>query len=103
MHARIATFEIPTGMPREAGEQVIAEIRKRIDAEGGPEGAQRVVILADRDAGKVHNVTFFESAEHMAAAEEFFEQMTPVRPPDGSDPGRRTDVGHFEVMLDHTL
>ena len=103
MHARIATFEIPMDMPREAGEQVIAAIRTRLEEADGPTGAQRVLILADREQGRAHNITFFDTEENMTAAESFFEQMTPVQPPGGGDPGTRLAVNRYEVMLDHEV
>ena len=101
MFARMATFEIPPDTSRERGEQIAAEVRRRIDDEqNGPAGAQRVLILVDRAGNRAHNVTFFDTKENMEAAEAFFEAMTPVSADEG---GRRTDVGHFEVLLDHEV
>ena len=102
MHARIATFEIPTAMKREDGEKLVAALRERITSEGGPAGAERVLVLVDPDARRGLNLTFFDTAEHMRAAEAFFENMKPVQV-EGVDSGRRIDVGHFEVVMDHPI
>ena len=102
MHARIATFEMQSGMKREDGERLVEAVRARITGEGGPEGAERVLILADPDNGRGLNITFFDTGEHMQAAESFFENMTPVQV-DGVDSGRRVDVAHYEVMMDQDV
>jgi hypothetical protein len=102
VHARIATFEIPAHMPREDGERLVEAVRARITGDGGPEGADRVLILADPDNGRGLNITFFDSAEHMQAAESFFEDMKPVQV-EGVDSGRRIDVAHYEVMMDQDV
>ena len=97
MHARMATFSIPPEMEREQGEQIVEEVRRRITEQGGPDGVQRVMILVDMDKRIARNVTFFDTKEHMDAAESYFENMTPVAPDSG---GRRTEVAHFEVAMD---
>jgi hypothetical protein len=100
MFARIATFEIPPNAPREVGDRIAAEVRRRIQEETGPEGAERVLIVVEPDRQRALNITFFDSEEHMKAAESFFDKMTPVEP---DRRGRRTDVGHFRVVLDEPV
>lgn len=104
MFVRIATFEIPKDMPREAGEKVIEAVRQRMaESDDRPEGAQRLVIAAAPGLGRVVNMTFFDTGENMEAAEPFFDAMTPVQPEGVDAGGRRLDVSHFEVMLDEDL
>ena len=97
MHARMATFQIPPDMPEEAGEQIVAEVKRRMYEEEVPAGIQRAMILADRDLGIARNIVFFDTKEHMDAAESYFQNMTRIRPDVGGD---RTEVAHFEVMMD---
>ena len=97
MYARMATFQIPPDMPEEAGEQIVAEVKRRMTEDDVPAGIQRSMILADRDLRIARNIVFFDTKEHMDAAEPYFENMTPVRPDAG---GTRTEVAHFEVMMD---
>ncbi len=100
MYARMATFEIPPNTPAERGERIAAEVRRRITDEERPARAQHVMILIDRQRNRALNLTLFDTREHMDAAEPYFEAMAPVIP---DNPGRRTDVGHFEVVLDEAV
>ena len=102
MHVRAATFEIPTEMKREDGEKVVSALRERITSQGGPEGAERVLVLVDAEGRRGLNLTFFDTAEHMQAAEAFFDAMTPVQV-DGVESGRRIEVRHFELMMDQEV
>jgi hypothetical protein len=98
--ARIATFEIPPGTPPEVGERIVEGVRRRMSEGGGPTGAERVLILAEPERNRALNITLFDSEENLKAAEPFFESMTPIEPERG---GRRTDVGHFRVLLDEAV
>ena len=97
MHARMATFSIPADMPEEAGEQIVAEVKRRMTEDEVPAGIQRAMIFADRDLRIARNIIFFDTKEHMDAAEAYFENMTRIRPDAG---GERVEVAHFEVMMD---
>lgn len=44
-------------------------------------------------------MSIFESEEAMSAAESLFEEMQPATQEGGS---RRTDLGHFELLLDES-
>ena len=100
MYARIATFEIPADRPPEVGDRIVAEVRRRLTEGGGPTGAQRVMILIEPDRQRAVNITLFDSEANMKAAESFFEAMQPIEP---DARARRTDVGHFRVMLDEPV
>ncbi len=100
MYARIAFFEIPAAAPPEVADRIAAEVRRRVTEEGGPAGAQRVMIVMEPERRRAMNITLFDTEANMDAAEPFFEAM---QPPDADARGRRTDVGHFRVMLDEPV
>ncbi len=100
MYARIASFEIPADAPPEVADRIVAEVRRRVTEQGGPVGAQRLMIVMEPDRQRAMNITLFDTEANMAAAESFFEAMPP---PDADARGRRTDVGHFRVMLDEPV
>ncbi len=56
------------------------------------------MIVMEPDRRRAMNITLFDTEANMAAAESFFEAMQPPDPR-----GRRTDVGHFRVMLDEPV
>lgn len=99
MYARIATFDIPADAPPEMEQRVVSEVRRRVIEEPAPDGMQRMMMLVDRERNRALGVSIFESEEAMTAAESFFEQMQPATQESGS---RRTDVGHFEILLDES-
>jgi hypothetical protein len=66
-----------------------------------PPGLRRVMVFADR-AGKRHSfVTFFDSKEAIAAAEQRFEEMGNEIPEEIR--GRRTSVDVYELVHEETL
>ena len=90
-YVRVATFDADNA----ALDALVAEI----DAAGGaPEGlpATRIIVLADRSAGKVVVATRFGSAEDLATGSAVLEGMTP--PPEGGM--RRISVESYEVVLE---
>jgi len=90
-YVRVATFDADIA----ALDALVAQI----DAAGGPpEGlpATRIIVLADRSAGKVVVATRFGSAEDLAAGSAVLEGMTP--PPEGGM--RRVSVESYEVVLE---
>ena len=108
MHVRIAEFEAdPASM-----DQMVNGIREslRQGREGGtPEGmtdeqregmsgVTRVMLMLDRGAGKVVNLTFTETEDEMRRADQALNSMSP--PGDGP---RRTGVGTYEVALDEPM
>lgn len=92
MFARVARFE---GADLD---RLQAEAASRQEPSDLPEGLRRVIVLADRASGEHLFVTFFDSADAIAAAEARFEQMGDEIPE--SVRGRRVAVGVYEVVLD---
>ncbi len=94
MYARIAAFE--------GGD--VDELRRRNEertadgANGMPQGVRRVLLL---EGQRRLFVTFFETREAMAAAEERFESMGDEMPE--SVRGRRLSVDTYEVLLDEEV
>lgn len=99
MYARIATFEIPADGPPEMEKRVVSEVRRRVTEGPGPDGMQRMMMLVDREKNRALGVSIFESEDAMRNAESFFEAMQPATRDSG---GTRTDVGHFEILLDES-
>jgi hypothetical protein len=93
MFARVATFE---GGDRDALRQVNEE-RMRDGTMLPPPGVQSVLVLEDREADRHLFMTFFESRDAIAAAEERFEQMGEEIPEELR--GRRLSVEVFEVAF----
>lgn len=91
MYARIAAFE--GGDADELKRR--NEERMAAGASGLPEGVQRVLVLQGQ---RRLFVTFFESREAMAGAEERFEAMGDELPE--SVRGRRLTVDTYEVLYD---
>ena len=87
MYARIATFEGATG---------IDETAKQIQESERPEGipATELYLLADRDAGKVVTISFYETESDMQKGHETLEAMSPP----GGGFGKRSSVDLLEVV-----
>ena len=87
MYARIATFE---------GATAIDDTIKQIEASDRPEGlpAKEFFLLADRAAGKVIVLTFFETEEDLKTGNETLNAMS--APGDGF--GTRVGVDVLEVV-----
>jgi hypothetical protein len=90
-YVRMATFE----MDDAALAALVQELR---NADGPPEGmnATRLIVLADRSAGKVMVGTRFPSEEDMRTGSAMLEGMSP--PDEGNR--RRTAVEVFEVAYE---
>ena len=93
-YARVVTFE--------ADEAALDALVGQISAESGaPEGipATRIIVLADRDAGKVVVSTRFASQADLEQGAATLEAMSPP-----ADMGniRRVSVEVFEVALERT-
>jgi hypothetical protein len=97
MWARVASFE---GGDFERLRQM-SEERMGSGTTGMPEGVRRVLVLADRDAGRRLFIAFFDSSEAIRAAEPRFEQMGDEIPDDVR--GRRTSVDVYEVAFDEPV
>lgn len=63
----------------------------------GLSGVTRVMLLVDRNAGKVANVVFTDSEDELNRADEALNSMSPQ----GS--GRRTSVEKYELAIDQTM
>ena len=74
--------DVPEGVPPEAA----AALRSSVS---------RVLGLADLRGGGEANAVFCETEDDLRRADEILNAMTP---PEGD--GRRTDVAHYEVLLD---
>ena len=97
MYVRVATFE---GGDEERLQELNRE-RMRAGTMNPPPGASRALVLGGNPGGRRLFLTFFDSREAIAAAEERFEQMgdeisEEVR-------GRRLSVDVYEVVFDETL
>jgi len=97
MWTRVATFE--GGNQQEL--QRLNEERMQSDEMNPPEGIKRVLLLADADNNRRLFISFFESKDAMAAAEQRFEAMGDEVPEDVR--GRRTSLDYYEVALDQAL
>jgi hypothetical protein len=94
MFARVASFE--------GGDTERLRELNRERMEGGtmglPEGIRRAMVLNDEAGGRRLFITFFDSPEAVAAAEERFSSMGDEIPEDVR--GRRTSVDVYEVVFD---
>ena len=108
MHVRIAEFEAD----RASLDQMVDGVRESLQQgrEGGtPEGmteeqaqgmsgVTRVMMMVDRETGKLVNLVFTETEDEMRRADEALNSMSP--PGDGP---RRTAVGTYEVAIDQPM
>lgn len=88
---RVATFEADDN----GIETIVNEISS---SEGPPPGipAKSIMVLADREGGKVRIVVRFDSEENLRTGSETLDGMEP--PPDAAM--RRISVEKFEVLLE---
>jgi hypothetical protein len=94
MFARVASFEGgDTQRLRELNQE-----RMQSGSMGLPEGIRRAMVLADDEGGRRLFITFFDTREAVAAAEERFSAMGDEIPEDVR--GRRTDVSVYDVVFD---
>jgi hypothetical protein len=99
MVARVAMFEgIDIQEAQRTMEQADAIIRPLVQGLAGYAGH---LDLATED-GKYLSITFFDSAENVAAAEPTFDEEMPRQLGEifGSWGGRRTSVGRYQVVAD---
>jgi hypothetical protein len=97
MWARVASFE--GGNAEEM--QRMSEERMASGEANLPQGMQRALVLADAAANRRLFITFFDSREAIAAAEERFEAMGDEVPEEIR--GRRTAVDVYEVVFDESV
>lgn len=106
MHGRIAHFELDPG----SVDEMLGGIRESLDRRreamssgqtsdemAGLEGIRRVMVFADRSAGRVANVILCDTEEDLRKANEALNKMSP--PGDG----RRTSVDLYEVAIDQEM
>ena len=92
MHARVATFE---GDPSSI-DQMIEQVRKDVESGERPPGledAKGLIVMADRQSGKIVAITLFADEEGLKRGDEALNQMSP----DG--PSSRTSVEFYEVPI----
>jgi flagellar biosynthesis/type III secretory pathway protein FliH len=108
MHVRIAEFEADAA----SLDQMVDGVRESLQQgrEGGtPEGMSeeqaqgmsgvtRVMMMVDRESGKLVNLVFTETEDEMRRADEALNSMSP--PGDGP---RRIAVGKYEVAIDQPM
>jgi hypothetical protein len=108
MHVRIAEFEADTA----SLDQMVDGVRESLQKgrEGGtPEGmtdeqaqgmsgVTRVMMMVDRETGRLVNLVFTETEDEMRRADEALNSMSP--PGDGP---RRTAVRKYEVAIDQPM
>jgi hypothetical protein len=97
MWARVASFE--GGNAEEM--QRMSEERMASGEANLPQGIQRALVFADAAANRRLFITFFDSREAIAAAEERFEAMGDEVPEEIR--GRRTAVDVYEVVFDESV
>jgi hypothetical protein len=97
MYARIATFE---GGDAERLRQLNEE-RMGSGELNPPAGIKRLLLLQGADSNRRLFVTFFDSREDVAAAEQRFEAMGDEVPEEIR--GRRTSVDVYEVVVDQEM
>jgi hypothetical protein len=107
MHVRIAEFEADTA----SLDQMIDGVRESLQQgrDGGtPEGmtdeqrqgmsgVTRVMLVIDRDAGKLINLIFTETEDDLRRADEALNSMSP------SGGAQRSAVGKYEVAIDQPM
>lgn len=96
MYARIASFE---GGDNERLRQMAEE--RRGSGAMMPAGVKRGMVLHDSDSNRRLFITFFDSKDQIAAAEQTFDQMGDEIPDDVR--GRRTSVDVYEVAWDEEV
>jgi hypothetical protein len=89
MYARVATFD---GVDESRLEELTREIREGDPPEGLP--ASEVIVLFDRDGGKVTSIVFFDSEDDYRQGDETLSAMSP---PEGF--GTRSSVTKQEVAV----
>jgi hypothetical protein len=87
-YARVASFE---NVPQEALEEITSQIRDGERPENLP--ATEVIVLADRESGKMQAITLFDSEEDYRRGDETLRAMNP--------PGAMgaASVGKYEVAV----
>jgi hypothetical protein len=96
MWARVASFE--GGNVEEL--RRLNEDRISSGTMNFPEGMQRAMGLADAEGNRRLFITFFDSRDAIAAAEEGFESMGDEIPE--AVRGRRTGVEYYEVLFEES-
>jgi heme-degrading monooxygenase HmoA len=67
MHARVSFYQLAEGAdPRTA----VEAFRDSIDAVQQMDGQQGLMLLSDRDSGKMITITFWETEEHLRSTAE---------------------------------
>jgi len=99
MFVRLAQFE---GGTPEGVDDRVANIKKELSSGGGAPagltGVKRVVLLIDRDAGRMANLVYCDTREDLEAADAALNDMSP-----GSEGGQRTSVMKYEIALDQSM
>ena len=93
MNIRVVRF---TDVSRER----MDELRDRIESGEGPPPESRssgVKVLFDQDQGTAVVLQYFDTADDLAAGEEYFAGMDPA-----DTPGTRASIDRCEVVLDRT-
>jgi hypothetical protein len=94
MFARVAAFEgVNVNLMEERSKAALASGEMTL-----PEGCTRAMALADRHRLETLFITFFDSREAIAAAEEHFEKMGEQIPEEVR--GRRASVRVWEVVYE---
>jgi hypothetical protein len=71
-YTRVATFD---NVPKEALAEITKEIRDGEKPEGLP--ATEVIVLADREGGKLQAITFFDSEDDYRQGDQTLKAMSP--------------------------
>ena len=87
-YARVATFD---NVPPEALEEITKEIRDGERPEGLP--ATEVIVLADREGGKMQAITFFDSEDDYRQGDQ---ALRALNPPSGMG---AASIAKYEVAV----
>lgn len=95
MHARVASFE---NRDPSLADELIGRVREQVSTgRNTPPTARGFLMLIDRESGWSCGITFFDTEEHIRAAEPFFERMGEEFPEEMR--GRRVSVESYEVAF----
>ena len=95
MHARVASFE---SRGPSMADELIGRVREQVSTGRNTlPTARGFLMLIDRESGRSHSITFFDTEEHIRDAEPVFERMAEDLPE--ALRGRRVSVEVYEVAF----
>jgi hypothetical protein len=101
MFVRIARFEGGTAEGIDRRVEAIKANMAEGARDGMPAGMEKVkgvLVLVDRDNGRMTNLVFCDTRADLEAADAALDQMTP-----GEEGGRRSSVEMYETAIEETM